>query len=217
MYITVTLQLLPKTSAVRCLSFVLVIHSISHSPQQNYGAIDAYVRGSFQLKRNDDVQKTVVKTGPNPSWEQILLLRNLRPEYENLYVEVMDMNDIGGDDVIAYCAIPLSQVYSQPAQRLSAMFDLWTLKSARKGDICLTIRVLPLGEEVGSTVAFNGSDKKGISTLRPEHEKWVKSLKLGETDGIDVAAFSVGTGAATHLASDIFISHPGGDRMEEDE
>lgn len=192
----------------------ITVHSCKNLDDvERYGANDAYVRVSLQHKRDDDFQKTVVKKGSNPSWEQILLLRDLRPEHENLYVEVMD-KETGCDEVIAYCAIPLNQVLSRPDKKLSAMFELWTPKSARKGDVCLTIRVLPLGEEAGSALTYEGSTNKGISKLEPEHEKRIKSLKLKES-AEDVAK-TVGTAAAVGAAASAVFGLFGGDKKKEE-
>ncbi|KAG9325556.1 hypothetical protein KVV02_004858 [Mortierella alpina] len=178
----------------------ITVHSCHNLDDvERFGQNDAYVRLGFQLKKTDDFQKTIIKKGKNPSWEQIVVLRDLRPEYENLYVEVMD-EEKGTDEIISYCAIPLSQIYSHQDQRCSAKFALFTPKSAQKGEISLTIRVLPLGQEAGSALTYEGSEKKGISKLDPEHEKRVKTLKLKESaeDAIKVAGTAAAVGAAVY-------------------
>ncbi|KAF9954057.1 hypothetical protein BGZ72_004947 [Mortierella alpina] len=191
----------------------ITVHSAHNLDDvEKFGKNDAYVRASFQLKRDNDFEKTIVKKGSDPEWQQILLLRDLRPEYENLYVEIMD-KEAGVDEIIAYCAIPLSQVYSHQDQRLSAMFDLYTPKSAQKGQISLTIRVLPLGQEAGSALTYEGSNKKGISKLDPEHEKRIKTLKLKETAG-DTAQTIGAAAAAAAAGAALFGKLTGGDKKK---
>ncbi|KAF9573961.1 hypothetical protein EC968_007647 [Mortierella alpina] len=172
----------------------ITVHSAHNLDDvERFGDNDCYVRFSLQCKRNDDFQKTIVKKGKNPEWQQIVLLRDVRPEHMNLYVEVMD-EEKGLDEVVAFCTIPLDQVRNIPSHKCSAKFELWTPKSARKGELSLTLRLIPLGEETGSVLTYEGSEKKGISTLDPEHEKRIKSLKMKEN--VEDAAKTLGAAAA---------------------
>lgn len=176
----------------------ITVHSCHNLDDvERFGQNDAYARFSYQLKNTSDFKKTTVKKGKNPSWEQIIVLNDLRPDFENLYVEVMD-EEKGTDEIISYCAIPLSQIYSSQGQKCSAKFDLFTPKSAQKGEISLTLRVVPLGQATGSVLTYEGSERKGISKLDPEHEKRVKTLKLKETaeDALKVAGTAAALGAA---------------------
>ncbi|CAO3567138.1 unnamed protein product [Mortierella alpina] len=176
---------------------------------ERFGANDAYARFSFDLK---NWEKTVVKKGSNPEWQQILLLRDLKPEHEKLYVEIMD-EEKGCDEIISFCCIPLNQIRSAPEQKCSAMFDLYTRMSALKGSISLTIRAIPLGQEAGSALTYEGSNKKGVSNLDPEHEKRIKSLKLKESaeDVAKTAGAAALLGAAGKAVFDNFL---GGDKKK---
>lgn len=141
------------------------------------GKNDAYCRISFDMK---NWEKTVIKKGTTPDWQQILFLRDLKPEHQYVYVEVMD-EETGSDEPIGFCAIPLDQIRNAQGQKFSGEFELWTCKSARKGKVCLTFRVIPLGEEPGSALTYEASTRLGVSKLDPEHEKRIKKLKLKES------------------------------------
>jgi len=157
-------------------------------------------------------EETVVKKGSNPEWQQILLLRDLKPEHEKLYVEIMD-KEKGCDEIISFCCIPLNQVRSAQEQKCSAKFDLFTRMSAQKGCISMTLRAIPLGQEAGSALTYEGSNKKGVSNLDPEHEKRIKTLKLKESaeDALKAAGTAAAVGALGKAAFDNFF---GGDKKK---
>ncbi|KAG0209514.1 hypothetical protein BGX28_010287 [Mortierella sp. GBA30] len=164
---------------------------------ERFGQNDAYVRVGLDL--NKDFTKTAVKKGTNPTWDSILLLRDFRPEtHLNLYVEVMD-EESGPDEIIAFAAIPLNQVLVAHESKLSAKFELFTRHYARKGEISLTIRALPLGQEAGSSVSYVESNKKGHSQLLKPHQDRIDKVKLKEHLG-DAAKALGAAAAVTGLA-----------------
>ncbi|KAF9954058.1 hypothetical protein BGZ72_004948 [Mortierella alpina] len=168
------------------------------------GQNDAYARVSFQLK-DYSFQKTIVKSGSNPEWQQTVLLRDVGSEHENLYLEIMDESG----ELIAFCAIPLSQVYSHEDQQLSARFGLYTPARAQKGEVLLTIRVLSSEEKADSELTYEGLNEMSFSKLDEEHMRRLSSrfkFSVDRTSFRDGKALPYADDAQVLVAASDFIN-----------
>ncbi|GJJ72011.1 hypothetical protein EMPS_04368 [Entomortierella parvispora] len=149
---------------------------------ERFGKNDAYTRISLDFKHDKSFEKTFVHKngGENPVWNQTLTLKDLKPEYHDLYLEILD-DETTVDAPIAFAAIPLNQVFESPNNTFSGKFDVYTPSGKTKGEINLTIRALQPDESAQGQVSYDGSDRKGISRIDEAHQKRVKSLKNKET------------------------------------
>lgn len=168
-------------------SLEVTIHSAQNLDDvERVGKNDAYARISLDFKHDHSFQKTFVHKngGENPVWNQTLTLKDLKPEYHELYLEILD-DELTVDAPIAFAAIPLNQVLESPNNTFSGQFDVYTPNGKTKGEVNLTIRVLQPDENGQGQVSYEGSDKKGTSRIDEEHQKRIKGLKNKER-GADV-------------------------------
>ena len=177
-------------------SLEVTIHSAHDLDDvERFGKNDAYARISLDYKHDKSFQKTFVHKngGENPVWNQTLTLKDLKPEYHELYLEILD-DEKTIDAPIAFAAIPLNQVLESPNNTFSGKFDVYTPNGKTKGEISLTIRALQAGEDARGQVSYDGSNQKGVSRIDEAHQKRVKALKNKE------AAADVGGVALAGLA-----------------
>ncbi|KAG0281730.1 hypothetical protein BGZ95_011648 [Linnemannia exigua] len=125
------------------------------------GKNDAYARVSVELNNKKAYHSTEVKknSGSDPSWEQLIEIREVKPEHTKLYVEILD-EDAGADAPIAYTAIPLAQVYETHNKSLSGRYDVYNKNGIALGEISLTIRVVEPGKESTGRITYDGEFKK---------------------------------------------------------
>ncbi|KAF9118165.1 hypothetical protein BGW39_001422 [Mortierella sp. 14UC] len=160
----------------------VTIHS-AHDLQdvERGGDNDAYVRVYVDLNQNEPYKKTSVKknSGSEPSWEESFELHKIRPEYTDLFVEILD-EEKGTDAPIAFAAIPLSQLNDAPDKSLSARYDVYNKHGLPQGQISLTIRVVQPGQVSSGRITYDGSFKKGVSRVDEEQHKRFKKMVMKE-------------------------------------
>jgi len=143
-----------------------------------------------------------------------LTLEHFKPEYQELYVEVLD-HEKSADAPIGFAAIPLRQVLEAPGNVLSAKFDLFTPEGKQKGVITLTIALAQAGQ---TSAAFdhNGTSSaqiKGNSIIIADHQHRIKGLKNKErlADGAGLALAGMAAAGAGYLLN----QHKDGKKAEE--
>ncbi|KAF9910689.1 hypothetical protein EC991_005674 [Linnemannia zychae] len=185
----------------------ITIHS-AHNLQdvERGGKNDAYARVSVDLDNNKAYQETSVKknSGESPSWEESFVIREVKPEHTDLWVEILD-KETGADAPIAFAAIPLSQVNEAHNQSLSARFDVYNKNGLPQGEISLTIRVVQPGKESSGRITYDGSFRRGESRVDEEQKKRFKKLLLKE-NAADVGG-AAALGGLAALGAGFLASH----------
>ena len=141
-------------------------------------------------------------------------MENFKPEYHELYLEVMD-DEKTVDAPIGFAAIPLRQVLEAPGSALAAKFDLFRPDGKQKGTITLTLALAQPGQTLAAVDHIAGAQVqlKGQSVIVSEHQARVKSLKNKEkaADGAGLALAGIAAVGAKYL----FDQHKDGKKAEE--
>ncbi|GJJ77262.1 hypothetical protein EMPS_09621 [Entomortierella parvispora] len=188
-------------------SLNVTVHSADHlADVEHFGKNDPYTQITFDYKNEKSFQKTAVQknAGKSATWNQTLTLDNYKPEYQELYVEVLD-HEKTADAPIGFAAIPLRQVLEAPGNVLSAKFDLYTPEGKQKGFITLTIALAQPGQ-TSATIELNAASSpqtKGTSIIIADHQHRVKGLKNKErlADGAGLALAGLAAAGAGYLLS----------------
>ncbi|KAG0320135.1 hypothetical protein BGZ97_000637 [Linnemannia gamsii] len=115
---------------------------------ERFGKNDPYARVALDAATDADFQRTrtIPNAGKNVSWEETIIIAEFHPETQHtLFVEVLD-RERHDDDLIAFTGIPLQQVLSTPGQSFRGRFDLFKHIGSKKGEIVLSIAVIPSGK-----------------------------------------------------------------------
>ncbi|KAG0375056.1 hypothetical protein BGX24_009592 [Mortierella sp. AD032] len=161
----------------------ITIHS-AHGLQdvERGGKNDCYARVAIDLEDKKAFQKTDVKknSGSDPTWEELVVIREVKPEHTYLYVEILD-EETGIDAPIAFAAIPLAQVNETNKKSLSARYDVYNENKVAMGEISLTIRIVQPGQESSGRITYDGENfKKGQSEVDEQQLKRFKKLLLAD-------------------------------------
>ncbi|KAF9171556.1 hypothetical protein BGX21_007969 [Mortierella sp. AD011] len=162
------------------------------------GKQDPYLRFTLNITDTKSFQKTFVhkNAGKNPVWNQTFEVP-LSSE-PLLYVELMD-EETTADAVIAFTAIPISQVVQAPGGTFNGLFEVYLPDGKPNGDVHLTLtaRNVP-GINVAGGIASQGP-VRGTSQIIEAHQKRMKAIKnkeIGADAGMAVAGglFALGAG-----------------------
>ncbi|KAG0052049.1 hypothetical protein BGZ83_003033 [Gryganskiella cystojenkinii] len=197
-------------------SLKITVHSADHLEDvEHFGKNDPYARFSFDFKNDKSFQKTSVKknAGKAAVWNETVTLEHLKPEYQELYVEVMD-DEKTVDAPIGFCAIPLRQVLEAPGLIRTAYFDLYSTDGKQKGTISLTLAVAQAGQPMAAAEHISGrASIQGQSMIVAAHHLRVKGLKNKEkvADGTGLALAGMAAIGAKYLLD----QHKDGKKAEE--
>ncbi|KAJ8651416.1 hypothetical protein O0I10_013043 [Lichtheimia ornata] len=180
----------------------LLVNSASNLVDvEKFGKNDPYLQFTVNYQDPNTFQKTATQknAGKNCSWNQSFTLPMGGQE---LYIEVMDAERAGFDEVIGFAAIPLNQV---GPQGLNAVFPIYTVSNKPAGEVHLTF-----GNGAMQPVT------QGHSYVNEGHQKRVKGLrnKAVASDAAVGGAIALGVGLLAKHAYDEHKGHHGG-REEE--
>ncbi|CDS03850.1 hypothetical protein LRAMOSA06806 [Lichtheimia ramosa] len=168
---------------------------------EKFGKNDPYLQFTANYQDPNSFQKTSTQknAGKNCSWNQSFTLPMGAQE---IYIEVMDAERAGFDEVIGFAAIPLNQV---GPQGLNAVFPIYTVSNKPAGEVHLTF-----GNGAMQPVT------QGHSYVNEGHQKRVKTLrnKAVASDAAVGGAIALGVGLLAKHAYDGHKGHHGG-REEE--
>lgn len=142
---------------------------------ERFGKNDPYARVFLDTAIDADFQrtKTIPNAGKNVSWEQTIIISDFNPHTQHtLFVEILD-RERHDDDLIAFTGIPLQQVLSATGQSFRGRFDLYKHVGAKKGEIVLSIGVIPSGE---TNPPLPGNEKHGQAQFYSGHHERLKAL-----------------------------------------
>ncbi|KAG0052048.1 hypothetical protein BGZ83_003032, partial [Gryganskiella cystojenkinii] len=151
--------------------------------------------------------------GKDAVWNETVTLEHFKPEYQELYVEVMDDEKLT-DAPIAFCAIPLRQVLEAPGVSRTAYFELFKPDGHQRGTISLTLTLAQAGQPAAAAEHISGQASiKGESLNVAGHQSRVKTLKNKEkaTDGAGIALAGIAAVGAKFLLD----QHKDGKKAEE--
>ncbi|KAF9541501.1 hypothetical protein EC957_002999 [Mortierella hygrophila] len=140
---------------------------------ERFGKNDPYARIALDAAVDADFQrtKTIPNAGKNVSWEETITIANFNPQTQHtLFVEVLD-RERHDDDLIAFTGIPLQQVLSAPDQAFRGRFDLFKHIGSKKGEIILSIVVIPAGK---TEAPLPGNEKHGQAQFYSAHHERLK-------------------------------------------
>ncbi|KAF9166452.1 hypothetical protein DFQ26_007839 [Actinomortierella ambigua] len=145
---------------------------------EKHGRQDPYVRLFLGLHDPEKCTVTTYKknAGEFPVWEERLTLEHLKEETHILYVEIMDHEKVT-DRIIAFTAIPLSQVREWTSNSFTGNFDVYNRECETRGTISLTLCIRDRDEPAHThTLDSTSRPHKGRTTLIPEHKKRIGNL-----------------------------------------
>ncbi|KAI7877529.1 hypothetical protein K492DRAFT_171629 [Lichtheimia hyalospora FSU 10163] len=178
----------------------MIVNSASNMVDvEKFGKNDPYLQFTVNYQDPNSFQKTSTQknAGKNCSWNQSFTLPMGAQE---LYIEVMDAERAGFDEVIGFAAIPLNQM---GPQGLNAVFPIYTVNNKSAGEVHLTF-----GNGAMQPVT------QGHAYVNEGHHKRVKGLrnKAVASDAAVGGAIALGVGL---LAKHAYDEHKGHNREEE--
>ncbi|KAF9327141.1 hypothetical protein BGZ91_001600 [Linnemannia elongata] len=121
---------------------------------ERFGKNDPYARIALDAAVDADFQrtKTIPNAGKNVSWEETLTIANFNPQTQHtLFVEVL----------------------SAPDQAFRGRFDLFKHIGSKKGEITLSIVVIPAGT---TDIPLPGNEKQGQAQFYSAHHERLKAV-----------------------------------------
>ncbi|KAI9269266.1 C2 domain-containing protein [Phascolomyces articulosus] len=161
----------------------VTFHSASNLKNvEKLGKQDPYVQFSYDFSDSKSFQKTFTHNdgGKSAQWNQTFQLPNTGAP--DLFIEVMDKENTGSDELIGFAAIPLRQI--PLGQPLSANFTIYDVKSQSAGEVQITFSTNP--QQQGGQ-----PQGQGQSYVHEGHLKRCKSLR-NKGIATDVGAVAVG-------------------------
>lgn len=179
--------MLQTDSATLFINVRSAIHLIS---AQTFGKQDPYLQFTLNVDDKDTFQKTFVHNdaGENATWNQSFSVPlNGEPD---LYIEVFD-KESSVDEIIGFCAIPISQIVNAPGANLNGLFDLFDIKRNHAGKV--NLQFATQGFANSEVADPNTEPIQGESYVNDNHAVRIKSLRNKEI-AADVGAGLFGAG-----------------------
>ncbi|KAI9495871.1 C2 domain-containing protein [Zychaea mexicana] len=172
---------------------------------EKLGKQDPYVQFTYDFSDSKSYQQTFTHkdAGKTPQWNQTFNLPYSGAP--DLFIEVMDQESTGADELIGFAAIPIRQI--RPGQPLSSSFQVYDIKSNSIGVVQITFTTQP-GQQ--------GYQPQGMgqSYVHEGHLKRCKSLR---NKGVATDVAGVAIGGALAIGAGLLGKKLYDDRKEEKE